>query len=184
MVWHHRRGTLRAYLRQQAGYGEAEFLLDRKWQVGEQSARRSGRVYGAGHGTSISLFRSRIYHGVWGNAPFQAVYAQSSRVDAFIMSAVYVATASLLLLSLVGLLWPPLRVATPLLVIGVAAIVAHAFINARKPAAGAALAAGGQRWKWIAITTILHTMQPIARFAGRMRGQWQFIRPANLGMER
>src|SRR5213594_1526393 len=31
MVWHHRRNSVRAYLRQQWGYGEAEALLERKW---------------------------------------------------------------------------------------------------------------------------------------------------------
>ena len=31
MVWHHRRGTARGYLRQQRGYGYAEALLERKW---------------------------------------------------------------------------------------------------------------------------------------------------------
>ncbi len=31
MVWHHRRGTARGYLKQQRGYGYAEALLERKW---------------------------------------------------------------------------------------------------------------------------------------------------------
>jgi O-antigen biosynthesis protein len=31
MVWHHRRNSVRAYLKQQRGYGEAEAMLERKW---------------------------------------------------------------------------------------------------------------------------------------------------------
>jgi hypothetical protein len=31
VVWHHRRASLRAYWRQQVGYGRAEALLERKW---------------------------------------------------------------------------------------------------------------------------------------------------------
>src|SRR5204862_745152 len=31
MVWHHRRGSIRAYWRQQIGYGKAEALLEQKW---------------------------------------------------------------------------------------------------------------------------------------------------------
>src|SRR6266545_4309085 len=31
VVWHHRRNSVRAYWRQQRGYGEAEALLERKW---------------------------------------------------------------------------------------------------------------------------------------------------------
>ena len=31
MVWHHRRNSIRAYWRQQQGYGKAEALLEKKW---------------------------------------------------------------------------------------------------------------------------------------------------------
>src|SRR5439155_1386610 len=31
MVWHHRRNSVRAYWRQQIGYGRAEAMLERKW---------------------------------------------------------------------------------------------------------------------------------------------------------
>jgi GT2 family glycosyltransferase len=33
VVWHHRRGSLRRFWRQQRGYGHAEALLERKWPV-------------------------------------------------------------------------------------------------------------------------------------------------------
>ena len=48
-VWHYRRATVRAYLRQQAGYGEAEALLIQKHPehynaLGGNMWR--GRIYG------------------------------------------------------------------------------------------------------------------------------------------
>ncbi len=76
LVWHHRRNSISAYLRQQRGYGRAEALLERKWrekynEVGHVTW--AGRVYGKG---LPSLFKGshRIYHGVWGSAPFQSIY--------------------------------------------------------------------------------------------------------------
>jgi glycosyltransferase involved in cell wall biosynthesis len=50
-VWHHRRNSVRAYLRQQKGYGEAEALLEKKWPQKYNSAGHLswlGRVYGLG----------------------------------------------------------------------------------------------------------------------------------------
>ena len=48
VVWHHRRNSVRAYWKQQSGYGKAEAMLERKWPekytVAGQ-ARWSGRVY-------------------------------------------------------------------------------------------------------------------------------------------
>jgi len=73
VVWHHRRRTLRAYWTQQRGYGAAEALLAAKWPAkynGAGDVTWTGRLYaqrGAGR-----WWRGRIYHGVWGSAPFQS----------------------------------------------------------------------------------------------------------------
>jgi len=51
MVWHHRRNSIRAYLRQQIGYGDAEAMLERKWPEKYNAAGHvswSGRLYGKG----------------------------------------------------------------------------------------------------------------------------------------
>src|SRR5690606_8709010 len=75
VVWHHRRATVRAYWRQQQGYGAAEALLARKWPQKYNAAGDvtwSGRLYGRLAGGAAR--RGRIYHGVWGSAPFQSVY--------------------------------------------------------------------------------------------------------------
>ena len=78
MVWHHRRFTARAYLRQQTGYGKAEALL-MKHHPGRfgplGGARWRGAIYGDGLGIHDPSEGS-IYHGPFGFAPFQAIYPQ------------------------------------------------------------------------------------------------------------
>ena len=76
LVWHHRRNSISAYLRQQRGYGRAEALLERKWRAKYNEVGHvtwTGRVYGKGL-PSLFKWSQRVYHGVWGSAPFQAVY--------------------------------------------------------------------------------------------------------------
>lgn len=76
MVWHHRRTSVGAFLRQQQGYGKAEALLmtrhsGRFGQIG--GARWRGVVY---QPATVRLLQrtSRIYTGLFGYAPFQAIY--------------------------------------------------------------------------------------------------------------
>jgi glycosyltransferase involved in cell wall biosynthesis len=76
-VWHYRRSTVRAYLKQQNGYGEAEALLMRKHPQYFNSAGRSrwaGRIYATSK-IGIVLERSIIYHGLFGSAFFQHLYS-------------------------------------------------------------------------------------------------------------
>ena len=75
-VWHHRRETVRAYLRQQIGYGRAEALLHfmhphRFSLLGHCGWH--GRIYGSG-ATGLPLVPERIYYGTYGFAPFQTIY--------------------------------------------------------------------------------------------------------------
>src|SRR5207249_1074572 len=75
-VWHHRRQGPLAYLRQQAGYGEAEALLrfqhpdkfndrgDGKWR---------GVLYG-GSSRGLRLAGPVIYRGTFGTGLFQTIY--------------------------------------------------------------------------------------------------------------
>ena len=76
MVWHHRRNSVRAYWRQQRGYGRAEALLERKWPHRYNAAGHvswGGDMYGNAF-ARLGFRRSRIYNGVWGFAPFQSLY--------------------------------------------------------------------------------------------------------------
>ena len=74
LVWHHRRPGLRAYLRQQRGYGRSEALVearhpDRFTPTG--TARWKGRIYNP---VTAGVTQPRIYHGVYGTAAYQSVY--------------------------------------------------------------------------------------------------------------
>jgi O-antigen biosynthesis protein len=76
-VWHYRRSTVGAYLKQQAGYGEAEALLSRKHPeyfspLGGGIWR--GRIYSTGK-PGVVLQRPLIYHGVFGSGFFQKLYS-------------------------------------------------------------------------------------------------------------
>ncbi|MDG2305572.1 MAG: glycosyltransferase [Candidatus Binatia bacterium] len=78
VVWHFRRHTARAYLRQQMGYGRAEARLyfDHPLRFNALGQSRwLGRIYG---GLFASLFSNapRIYHGVFGEGLFQTLYEQ------------------------------------------------------------------------------------------------------------
>lgn len=74
-VDHHRRSTIRGFLRQQRGYGRAERMLSGPHQhrlnrMGQ--ARWRGFVYGPG-ALLPRLLRSTVYTGWSGSAPFQPV---------------------------------------------------------------------------------------------------------------
>lgn len=75
-VWHHRRCTVRAYLKQQKGYGRSEAMLipkhaERFNALG--NSRWAGRIYGdisSRHMASKPI----IYHGAFGMGLFQTIY--------------------------------------------------------------------------------------------------------------
>ena len=171
MVWHHRRNSVRTYWRQQLGYGRAEALLEHKWPerynaLGHYSW--AGRIYGTGLTRALALGSGRIYQGSWGSAPFQSLYQPAPGLLASLplMPEWQLAIVGLAALAALGVFWPPLRVALPLLALALAVPIAQAVLSARS-----ALLPGpaGGHWKRRALTTVLHLVQPIARLRGRLR---------------
>jgi glycosyltransferase involved in cell wall biosynthesis len=80
MVWHHRRFSIRAYMNQQFGYGQAEALLMKKHPerfgfLG--GARWRGGIYGDQHPADHPIEGS-IFHGPFGLGAFQVIYSSSS----------------------------------------------------------------------------------------------------------
>jgi GT2 family glycosyltransferase len=76
-VWHYRRSTVQAYLKQQHGYGEAEALLVRKHPEQFNSLGASiwrGRIYATAK-LGIFMRRHVIYRGLFGSAGYQSIYA-------------------------------------------------------------------------------------------------------------
>jgi hypothetical protein len=87
IVWHFRRNTVRAYCRQQQGYGKAEALVYAKHPFRFNmfgQAKWLGRIYGD---LSTALLLSRrpiIYSGVFGRGLFQTLYEPPSSLGAFL----------------------------------------------------------------------------------------------------
>ena len=80
-VWHYRRSTVRAYLRQQSGYGEAEAMLVRRHPEYFNSFGGSvwqGRIYTASK-FGLTFRRPIIYHGLFATGFFQSLYRRASR---------------------------------------------------------------------------------------------------------
>ena len=80
MVWHYRRNTVKAYLKQQMGYGKAEALLYFKHpyrfnMLGQ--SRWLGRIYGE-LTTAVLSRRPVIYFGTFGRGLFQTLYEPPS----------------------------------------------------------------------------------------------------------
>lgn len=76
-VWHYRRSTVQAYLKQQQGYGEAEALLIRKHPEYFNSVGSSiwhGRIYTSAK-FGVETRKPIIYHGVFGSGFFQTLYS-------------------------------------------------------------------------------------------------------------
>jgi O-antigen biosynthesis protein len=193
LVWHHRRGSVRAYWRQQVVYGRAEGLLEQKWPERYNAAGHpswAGRLYGPA-ASLITRLRGRIYQGTWGTAPFQSLYVRTPGLLASLpaMPEWYLVIASLALLSAVGTLWPPLgRVALLLVLVAAGAPFVHAALAAarvdlREPPRRTLR----DRLRLRMIIAWLHVMQPAARLRGRLehgltvwrrRGVSVFVPPA------
>ena len=190
LVWHHRRPSLRRYWKQQVGYGKAEALLEDKWPakynvVGHVSWE--GRIYGRGLAQALVRPR-RIYHGLWGEAPYQSLYERSP--DTWwalpLMPEWYLFLILLVPPVLLGFTWPAFLVAAPFLGLGVLASLAQAIKGAVRATApeGMSMAA---RVRWRLVVGALHLAQPAARLRGRLmqgltiwrrrgHGGWSWLR--------
>jgi GT2 family glycosyltransferase len=188
VVWHHSRSSVRAYWRQQVGYGRAEALLERKWpekyNVGGHLAW-AGRLYGAEALVSRLGRRSRIYHGTWGSSLFQSVYEPSRGLLSALpsMPEWYLLIALLATVSALGAFWQPLLVALPLFGAALGTAVARAVIAARSAASTAPAPRGRARLRFAGVIALLHLIQPPARLWGRVRhGLTPWRRRGNAGI--
>ncbi len=173
VVWHRRRNSVRAYWRQQQGYGRAEAMLERKWPDkfnGVGHATWSGRIYGNG-APYLPWRTGRIYHGTWGTAPFQSLYqpAPNGIESLAMIPEWHLLIIVLLLLSGLGVIWAPLRLAIPLLALAIAAPATTAARSAARACFADAPSSRLERlWRRV-LTAGLHLLQPVARLSGRLR---------------
>jgi GT2 family glycosyltransferase len=181
MVWHHARRSVRTYWKQQAGYGKAEALLERKWPERYNAAGHitwTGRLYGQGVAASLGWSRGRIYQGIWGSAPFQSVYQPTPSPLASLagMPEWYLVIAALAALSALGFLWSPLLLSFPLLVLAVATSIVQATLGAARASFPGEERRGAARLRVRALAAYLHLLQPLARLVGRVSnglGPWR-----------
>jgi len=167
-VWHYRRSKVREYLRQQRGYGEAEALLVRKHPEYFNSFGGSiwrGRIYTSAK-FGVLLREPIIYHGVFGSAPFQTLYASSPAFILMLCTTLeyhVLVTLPLWVLSVTFHWLLPLAVTS--LLVSVAVCVTAG--------AQATLPRENTRWWSRPLVALLFFLQPIARgwerYAGRLR---------------
>src|SRR5262245_43917682 len=181
VVWHHRRNSFKSYFKQQRGYAKAEALLAEKWPakyngVGHLTWR--GRLYGRGRVESL-FSRSRIYHGVWGSAPFQSVYERSSdELSALsLMPEWYFLLLMLSLMNALGMSWTPLLWSSPLLATSLGLTLFQAIRAGGRACFGSKPATKFAELQRRVLVVFLHVIQPGARLLGRIQhgmGPWNF----------
>jgi O-antigen biosynthesis protein len=169
-VWHYRRSTVRAYLQQQRGYGEAEALLVRKHPEYFNAFGGSiwhGRIYTASK-FGVVPRRPIIYHGVFGTGFFQTLYTAGPAFALMLCTSLeyhVLVALPLLVLSAPFPVLLPLAVAALLLSVGVCLA----------SAAQAEIPRAQRRWWTRPLVAWLFFLQPIARAWARYQGRlkWQ-----------
>ncbi len=128
IVWHHRRFTLKAFQRQQQGYGEAESMLRFKHLIffgPTGNAKWRGQIYGS---PRFSWFINRpiIYHGVFGEGFFQSIYpTPQSEIASYLRSVEWFALT--VFLFGLGIFLPEVRI-VPYLMFGGTLCVALSYM--------------------------------------------------------
>ena len=180
LVWHHRRASVRAYWRQQVGYGEGEAWLDahhpEKFLGGQMVWR--GRIYSPLPFLHTAAER-RVNTGVWGTAAFPSIYStQANRWHYLPHSPAWMAVSLVLLL--IGVFGPLAGMDAAWLPLiagffgGATTVVQCALCGWRSNVDG--LPTIGRwsmrqsRFLYRGLIAWLHLLQPLARFRGRLRG--------------
>lgn len=183
LVWHHRRPTIKAYLRQQMGYGFAEAHLQRRYPgrfnffgypVWEGGVYDSVHSHLRREGLPI-VFNPKIYRGTFCAAQFQTLYQPFMTWWFQIFS-----TAEWLTLTLCtfasGLLsksFGPTLLGNGLLFLSVAMFLMTLGTSALAGLRGVRNKrwSGADGFKGICIIGLLHILQPMARSYGRIKGR-------------
>jgi O-antigen biosynthesis protein len=132
IVWHHRRFTLRAFLKQQDGYGEAESLLRFKHLIffgPTGTAKWRGQIYGTPR-FSWFIDRPVIYHGIFGDGFFQSIYPTPQSDVAVYLGSVEWFALTIFLFGL-GIFLPVLRVVPYLMFGGTLCVALSYMVRAR-----------------------------------------------------
>ena len=186
LVWHHRRNSVSRFYKQQHGYGKAEALLEKKWPekyntLGHMSWL--GRIYEPRVVPALHQ-KDRVFYGTWGLAPFQSIYQPTPGTlgSLLLMPEWYFVLLALLVLSLLGVLWMPLWLISPLAILAIAATVVQACRSAARASASYPISRYERCQRYI-LTTVLFLLQPYSRLRGRLRHglvPWRWYSVKNL----
>lgn len=132
IVWHYRRFTLKAFRKQQEGYGEAESMLRFNHLIfftPTGTAKWKGQIYGAPRFTWL-MNRPVIYHGVFGHGLFQSIYpTPRSEIADYVSSVEWFALT--LAIFAVSIPFPALRMVPYIMLGGTFAVALSYMIHAR-----------------------------------------------------
>ncbi|UCE00229.1 MAG: glycosyltransferase [Chloroflexota bacterium] len=176
-VWHHRRNSLHNYWKQQVGYGRAESQLMAKWPYKHNSLGHwlwRGQIYGQGLTQALPLRRPKVFHGKWGSAPFQSLYnpGPGTLLSLSLMPEWYLLVLLLTGFTALGLVWKPMLISLPFLVLSLVLPITQAIISAKKAQFQENPKYGFERFKFFSLTAFLHLFQPMARLWGRLTASW------------
>jgi len=166
LVWHHRRQDVRRYLRQQAGYGEAEALLRFKHPDkfnGRGHGKWAGVLYGASlHG--LVLDQAIVYRGTFGCGFFQCIYKPGPAYWAMAPGTLEWHAAVAVLLPF-GFFWWPIWLLCAIM-LGLSWLVAVV------QAAQASLPAQHRGWRLRALVAMMCYLQPLVRSWARYKTRY------------
>jgi len=172
LVWHHHRNTVKAYWRQQVGYGEGESFLEHRHQekFNERGQTRwQGRIYSS-LPAYRSLFKSVIYHGRWGAAAFPSIY--QGGVNSWTCLPQMVEWQAATMLTLISALLSPWLLMLFGLMLGatIAGCLVHAWATKIDDLCAANSKLKTENLKFRLMIAWLHYLQPWARVRGRVKG--------------
>lgn len=186
MVWHHRRATVKAYLKQQRGYGEAEALLKRnhpeKFQGFQANLSWHGRIYTRA-GVGVKIGKPVIHFGTFATGLFQTIYSPPQVWWPLVATSIEWWVAVVLLLGLGVVAEPSIwlshnatwnvwsNLGNPFVIVPVA-MVALTLAVAWVVAGQASPPVHQRRWWSRPLIAAMHVAQPVAR--GWARYQTRF----------
>lgn len=176
-VWHYRRSTVAAYLKQQRGYGEAEALLVRKHPEYFNSIGGSlwrGRIYGPSR-FNVHVRQAIIYRGLFGSADFQSLYAAEPAFSLLLCTTleyyVFVALPLWILAPVFHVLWP-LAVTSVLIPLAVSFAASQQAVVPRNR----------EQWWSRPLVALMFLLQPMVRGWARYRGRFA-VEPLQLASQ-
>jgi GT2 family glycosyltransferase/DNA-binding beta-propeller fold protein YncE len=183
LVWHHHRSSIKAYWKQQVGYGEGE-----RWLMAHHPEKfLDGRMLWHGRIYSPlpfvrSLWGTRVNAGVWGTAAFPSVYRADLHPFAFLPHSVDWQIGSILM-TLAGIIvaWVGGHGWAAALLLGTGLIGLATTIqkNVSYSLRSDVDSLSGSRVWYRAVVAYLHFLQPFARMWGLIRG---VLRPPEIAL--